>query len=287
LEPLPAHSVHVQIAKWFLPDTGVLTGTLCGLQQIAARNVGDNTDDLFLGVNLAGVSVARRQRCEMILRDGDAVLLSHMADGFAIRRPTMVRFVRLRVPRRAISPLVAGLDGPLMRLIPSGAAPLKLLTSYVDLLGYDPQMFESPELCRLVATHIHDLIALSIGARRDTAVIAQHRGVRAARLRAMKNDITVNLGSCELTVTTLAARHRVSPRYVQKLFESEGTTFSEFVLDQRLQRAYRLLTDPDLAGRPISSIAFDVGFGDLSYFNRTFRRRYNSTPSETRCREAG
>jgi AraC-like DNA-binding protein len=34
--------------------------------------------------------------------------------------------------------------------------------------------------------------------------------------------------------------------------------------------------------RGISSIAYDVGFGDLSYFNRVFRRQYNATPSDIR-----
>jgi AraC-like DNA-binding protein len=36
------------------------------------------------------------------------------------------------------------------------------------------------------------------------------------------------------------------------------------------------------AGRPISAIAYDVGFRDLSYFNRTFRRRYGTTPTDAR-----
>ena len=50
-------------------------------------------------------------------------------------------------------------------------------------------------------------------------------------------------------------------------------TCSQYVLDQRLALAYRRLRDPRLAGRTVSSIAHDAGFGDLSYFNRTFRRR--------------
>ena len=33
----------------------------------------------------------------------------------------------------------------------------------------------------------------------------------------------------------------------------------------------------------VSSIAYDVGFGDLSYFNRTFRRRFDVTPSQVRA----
>jgi AraC-like DNA-binding protein len=31
---------------------------------------------------------------------------------------------------------------------------------------------------------------------------------------------------------------------------------------------------------PISTIALDCGFGDISNFNRAFRRRYGITPSE-------
>ena len=34
----------------------------------------------------------------------------------------------------------------------------------------------------------------------------------------------------------------------------------------------------------ISAVAFDAGFGDLSYFNRTFRRRYDAAPSDVRAR---
>jgi AraC-like DNA-binding protein len=52
------------------------------------------------------------------------------------------------------------------------------------------------------------------------------------------------------------------------------------VLGKRLSRAHRILSDPRFADHNISSVAFDVGFGDLSYFNRTFRRRYAATPSD-------
>jgi AraC-like DNA-binding protein len=59
-------------------------------------------------------------------------------------------------------------------------------------------------------------------------------------------------------------------------------TFTEFLLDRRLARAHRMLSDPRFAERSITSIAFDVGFGDLSYFDRAFRRRFGETPSDVR-----
>ena len=55
------------------------------------------------------------------------------------------------------------------------------------------------------------------------------------------------------------------------------------MLAQRLACAHRLLTDPRLAAEKISSIAVDAGFGDLSYFNRAFRRRFGETPSGIRA----
>ena len=110
----------------------------------------------------------------------------------------------------------------------------------------------------------------------------ERHAIAAARLRAIMADVAVYLGDCNLTSAAVAQRQRVTPRYVHKLFEQEGLVFSRFVLERRLARAHRMLTDVRLAQRSISSVAFEVGFGDLSYFNRAFRRCYGATPSEVR-----
>jgi AraC-like DNA-binding protein len=101
-------------------------------------------------------------------------------------------------------------------------------------------------------------------------------------MAAVKAHIKQNLSSRELNLGAVAARQHLTPRYIQRLFEREGTTFSEFVLGERLARARSLLADPRHGNHTISTIAFEVGFNDLSYFNRTFRRRYGMTPSELR-----
>jgi AraC-like DNA-binding protein len=59
-------------------------------------------------------------------------------------------------------------------------------------------------------------------------------------------------------------------------------SFTDHVLAQRLAFAHRLLSAPHRRSMKISAIAFDAGFGDLSYFNRTFRRRYGVSPSDVR-----
>src|SRR5262249_24998912 len=47
----------------------------------------------------------------------------------------------------------------------------------------------------------------------------------------------------------------------------------------RLERALAMLTDPRHLHLAIIDIAFAVGFGDVSHFNRMFHKRFGETPS--------
>src|SRR5215471_3882185 len=75
----------------------------------------------------------------------------------------------------------------------------------------------------------------------------------------------------------------MSRRYVQKLFEGTGKSFTEHLAGCRLERAFAMLTDPHHLHLAIIDIAFAVGFGDVSHFNRMFRRRFGETPSGVRA----
>jgi hypothetical protein len=53
---------------------------------------------------------------------------------------------------------------------------------------------------RLVATHIHDFIGLTLGAANEAARIAAGRGLAAARLAALKSDILAHLGDPQFSI---------------------------------------------------------------------------------------
>lgn len=282
IEPLPDCPVRADITKTVLPGLGVMSGMLCGLRQaVRPKAISGGEDDLFLGINLSGSSIAQQNDQELILRDGDAVLATRGLTGFTITRPTAVHFLGFRLPRSAIVPLVARIDDAPIQIVPHGTETLNLLSVYARAI-VDEQPPQTSELQPLVAAHLHDLIAATVDATQVCQAVQESRGIRAARLRAIMADITANLCDCDLTVAALARRQRLTPRYVHKLFESVGLTFSAFVLARRLARAHRMLSAPAFGDRTISSVAFDVGFGDLSYFNRAFRRRYGATPSDIR-----
>lgn len=196
--------------------------------------------------------------------------------------PTATRFDTFRVPFAAIDPLVPDLTAKVATRLSAASPALQLLSQYLQIFRNTPVTW-GPELQRLAAIHVHDLLAMVLGASPDAAEMAAARGVRAARLHAIKADIAANLDSADLSVATVAAQHGVTPRYVQILFEEDGTTFTEFVLGERLTRAYQMLIDPGSAARKIGAIAYEAGFGDLSYFNKAFRRRFGGTPSDVRA----
>jgi len=280
-KPIPDLACGIDFTLRKLPDLGLLSGAVQGLRhEHARRDSGDNDDDFSFHMNLSGLSFVSSARGEMKLGVGDAMLLNYSVSR-TISRPSLVNHRVVRLPRAALSPLVRNVDDAVLCRIPRGTGMLRLLRNYVDAVFDDPAL-AMPEMRQLVIAQLCDLIAVTLGATRDAVAIAEGRGIRAARLHAIKNDIEAHLTHGDLSPSVVARRQGVSDSYIRKLFEGEGTSFSQFVLGRRLMRAQRMLTDRRWADRSIAWIAFETGFGDLSYFNRTFKRFYGNTPSEVR-----
>jgi AraC-like DNA-binding protein len=239
----------------------------------------DGDDSLGLIIKRRGQMVMAQRRVELALGKREALAVLHAEP--AMLELSEADWVALCVPRAALAPFVTDIERKTMTLISQDSEPLRLLTKYLEILKGEPELIK-PELRHSVVTHIHDLVAMTLGTTRDGAAVVSKRGLRAARLRAIITDILENLTQLELTVATVALRQGITPRYVHLVFEGQGTTFSEFVLNARLVHAHRMLTNPYLAGLTITNIAFASGFGDLSYFDRTFRRRFGETPSDVR-----
>ncbi len=79
---------------------------------------------------------------------------------------------------------------------------------------------------------------------------------------------------------TLARRAGLSTFHFLRVFSRVlGVTPHQYLLAARLRRAAALLAHPD---RPVTDVAFEVGFGDLSHFARTFRRSVGVSPGRFR-----
>ena len=278
LEPLSDSELMAQATLRRLPGLGLVSMASAELRYQKLASLIDN-DDVILAILDTGRWSSHQLGREVTLFPGDAALCSNadVAGGHVFGRRTMVR-----VPRKAIAHMMPDINAAVMRRIPAQTEGLRLLRQYVRLIQ-EPESVLTPDLQRTVVTHIYDLLAATLGAIREAPVEAEGRGLAAARLKTIKDDIATNLSREDLSVGALAVRHQVTPRYIQMLFEAEGMTFTEYVLGERLARACRTLSDPRHRNEKIASVAFDCGFGDLSYFNRVFRRRYGLAPSDVRA----
>jgi AraC-like DNA-binding protein len=279
IDPIPGFPLEFDFELCGFPEFGMASGRISPTRNTHTAAMIDN-DDVVLVYAPRGSGTLRQFGREISIQDGEAVLVSNGSAGeFLGHIPSFIS--NFRFSRAILSPLVANIDDVMIRKVPRDNPALQLLANYAGIMK-DTEALATPDLRRSVVLHMHDIVSLIAGSTRDAAEIVKVRGARAARLRAIKADIIENITDRGLTIGALAARHRISPRSIRGLFGGEETTFADFVLNQRLARVYRHLTDPRFADRTVGGIAFESGFGDLSYFNHAFRRRYGATPSDVR-----
>ncbi|GAB3230735.1 helix-turn-helix domain-containing protein [Mycolicibacterium hippocampi] len=106
---------------------------------------------------------------------------------------------------------------------------------------------------------------------------------RAALILRIKAFIDARLEDPELSSSRIAEAHNISSRYLQKLFESEGMTVTDWIRSRRLEHCRSDLLDPRFAGTSIGAIAARWGLIDSSYFSRLFKLAYGEAPREFRA----
>ena len=85
----------------------------------------------------------------------------------------------------------------------------------------------------------------------------------------------------QLTLKQIAAGIRVSPSYLSRLFNQEvHESISNYITRARVEKAAELLSFSRMS---VQNIAFYVGFGDLNYFSRCFKKYKKKTPTEYRA----
>jgi AraC-like DNA-binding protein len=106
------------------------------------------------------------------------------------------------------------------------------------------------------------------------------------RRRAVETALWIDAHSHRaIELEDAAQQAGLSPFHFLRLFSSVlGVTPHQYLVRSRLRHAARLLADDD---RPITDVAFDAGFGDLSNFVRTFHRAAGLSPLRFRQASRG
>ena len=246
--------------------------------------VQDGCDDLVLISATRGRMRVTQAERTIELSKGEMCLAEMNVVGAAELTPAG-SFTTARIPRHLLLQVSPRTETQLARPLAHDAALRAMIDGYFALCN-DLAAELDAQGRQAAAQHLVDLVGLLLGAAPGREDELLRRGYSAARLDMMKAEVIENLSLSSLTIEKVARRNGISARQAQRLFARSGQSFSEFVRDQRLSLARRLLLAPSNRHRKISDIAYACGFGDLSYFNRSFRRRFGATPSDMQAGDA-
>jgi AraC-like DNA-binding protein len=278
VEPLAGESLAGTATLYAMGQAVITHGAVSGALH---RNVGGNTrtDSVLIVLNRVAAVVVSGARGDVTVGDGEPFVLSGNFTGEA--RIKRARFTSVCLPRQFIAPFIAKLDSAICSPLDRNGDALRLLKRYLQLIDRHPP--RTAPAAAIAGEHVRDLVALAISPTRDDLHRSENGGLAAARLAALKADCLARIDEDRLTLDRLAASASLAPRTIRALFAKEGTTFTDFIRNARLDRAARMLANSKLDRLQIATIAYDCGFSDVSYFNRCFRNRYDRTPGEFRA----
>ena len=272
--PFLAEMSSVQIGTTVL---GRCEGTFTTVRRDRRQVLATNDDRYCLAHNTgtrAALMVHRGR--EFTMRPGTMVLLRLDEPFLSVDGASHKRFTSMNLPAATLQSMVPHVDEMVAREIEPGGA-LSLARDYSNLLLDHPSAAD--EAGMVVTAHLLDLAALGLGAHGDQALAAQRGGLRAVRLKAVLTILQQRFSEPDFSAQKLADAAGLSERYVNELLYEAGASFTTRLNELRLGKTARLLA---MTANRISDIALECGFNDLSYFNRSFRRRFGLTPTAAR-----
>lgn len=157
-----------------------------------------------------------------------------------------------------------------------------------------PELMVLAELAQTAADGSSDVGLDEVGHLLAARFIEAVSGRRAKKLtanlrdrrRAVESALWIDANSHKaITLDDAAEQAGISPFHFLRLFSGVlGVTPHQYLVRSRLRHAARRLADDDSA---ITDIAYDVGFGDLSNFVRTFHRAAGASPMRFRQASKG
>ena len=213
---------------------------------------------------------------EITLRQGEATVVENWMPG-RVGSDTTFAFAAVVLPVADGNSSCPGLDRVLGKPIWRNDGTLKLIRDYIRILRRKTHAHLQPGAAAAVRRHLFDLASLVVSGGNIADVdVPSVQEIRLATAIALIEGQFCDPG---LTPAVVAANLNISTRYLERLLESSGRTFSARVMDLRLDAAHRMLDDPAARHLRISEIAARSGFTDLSHFSRRFRQRYGEPPS--------
>ncbi|MCX4767212.1 helix-turn-helix domain-containing protein [Streptomyces sp. NBC_01275] len=244
--------------------------------ELIARSSGAYT---VVGIQVSGTATLVQDGRRAEVGEGDLVVYDTTRP-YSFDYPDRFSTHVFQVPRRVLG--VPGAD--LRRITGTAIGPADglgvVLLPFLRTLATSAHAY-SPVVGAKLADSVIDLLGTLV-AERTRQVPTDTDATRALLVRRVRSHIDRNLGDPDLSPEDIAKTHRISVRYLHRLFEGEGITVARFVQQRRLEECARELARRGRTTPTVSAVAQRWGFVSPSHFSRTFRAAYGLSPREWR-----
>lgn len=87
----------------------------------------------------------------------------------------------------------------------------------------------------------------------------------------------------DMSLSEFAKTYNKNEKYIGRLFKQEvGMSYAEYTQEQRLSNAKKMISR---SNRRIIDIALECGFNNISYFNRSFKKKFGMSPTAYRAKK--
>jgi AraC-like DNA-binding protein len=184
----------------------------------------------------------------------------------------------IRIPQSVLNPRLLNLQILPMGTLTGRAAVNRIFSAFLRSIVAD--------LEELTDEHIRPIeIALSefvISSLAESSATSCFDVAGASNFNRICQAIETQLGDGDLSLRQVADQQHVSARYIQKLFQQAGTSFSHYLRQRRLEHCRADLASTAHRALSISEICFRWGFNDAAHFSRSFRADYGQSPRNYR-----
>jgi AraC-like DNA-binding protein len=221
-------------------------------------------------------SVHSRRRSTQLVA-GDACFIPPHHD-MVVDRETEFRQVSLEIRSDLVEEILPGWQSRLSQRFESGGAGLGAVSQLVRYVADQHVLLD--EACREhFCAALLKLLPQVLGESDADSRVASGSTSRmtAYHRKRVEQFVQEHIRDAHLSVDLIARELNLSRRYIHKLFNAQGPTVMQWVMEQRLDSARGDLMRRD--GRSIGEVAYSWGFNSLSHFSRAFRKRFGFAPS--------
>lgn len=211
---------------------------------------------------------------ERVIQPAGSIAIADARRAMSVTFPGEVRRIVAKMPAGVLEARLPRLLGSHLEVFhPSGPFAPTLLSYFTELSRDESAVL--PEDMEALVENVANLLKITSGATGRT--VCDSRDIRR---RALVSYLKRHACEPSVSVDAAAAHLNISRRLVQQVLQDMDTTFTQFVIDERLRAAAARLSTS--RGLPVSQIAYLCGFNDVSHFNHLFKRRFGVAPSSYR-----